>query len=284
MQKITPIVVLTLMVLSGTLQTAMGRDTINYTVQGSARIVGEDRGQARERAATRAKDTAFQLALSSIDLDTLLVNARLGGGANHIIPYLSVGAVERIQEGVTDQKQGGVDPTIDRYFSMKMRVAVNSEIADPKSDFRIFAALDQPVFTEGKEMQIRIRSNQDCTYAIYLLIPDEGVSRLVPSRLKRDNKLKAGQTLLFPDKAERDHGIRLRAHLPEGKPSTSEVFLVVGLHDVKEVDDRQMQEAIFGLYGGQTVPLKTLVDKIARVPLGHRSEAILHYGIVKASR
>jgi len=250
-------------------------ETKIYTTKGSAIVVGGDQDKARQSAGQMAEQAALDDALAHIGLDSLLANFHLSGNTNTLIPYLKVDTSEVLHESVSRPK----DSSAPQIYSLELKTPICKDSKDPMPEFKISVELNKPAFFEGDEMFIRIRASQDCQYAIYFVTEDQGVLRLIPSRAKQENALKAGQTITFPDKEDAQRGIHLRTHVASPGKSTTETLFAMALRDTKFETTETMDEAIFGLYDGQTLHLRDLVRRVAAIPLEHRTEYIVRYVI-----
>ena len=260
-------------------ETVLAQEPKWVTAQGSARIVNGDRDQAHKLAMERAMQSAYAAGLEGIPLDRILADFRLSGNTFRAIPHLAVAAVEQLEQGISDQPQGGDKTRADTYYTMKIRVALNSVHFDSRSTFRISAVLNQSSFLDGEEMQLRIHSNESCRFAVYIIDSEMTLSRLVPSLLKQENRLAAGSTIVFPNEIERGRGIHLRAHVAKEGVRTDETVFILATRDTDLPLEDDIQEAIFGLKNGRIVHLDTFIKKMVAIPLTQRSEYFICYAV-----
>lgn len=244
-----------------------------YTTKGSAVLLDNNQAQASQRAVQMAGMAAVDLALKQIALDSMLSTFHLSGNTMPLIPFIKLESAEILQESISRPKQVD-DPQI---YSVEMKTTLCSISIDPKPDFKLTVGLNKPAFTEGDEMQIELRSNYDCQYAIYFITEDQGVLRLIPSQAKENNVLKAGETVSFPSEKDKQRGIHLRAHVAESGRATTETLFALALRETSIKTTEAMDEAIYGLYDGDTAGLQELIRQVAAIPLDHRSEYIVRY-------
>lgn len=250
-------------------------DSETYTTKGSAILLNNDKAQAAKKAVQMAGMEAVNIALKHIALDSMLTTFHLSGNTMPLIPFIKIESAEILQESISRPKRID-DPQI---YSLQMKTTLCRISTDDKPDFKLAVALNKPAYIDNDEMQIEIRSNYDCQYAIYLITEDQGVLRLIPSQAKEKNTLKADQILYFPSKEDKHRGIHLRAHVAASGVSTTETLFVLALRETTFKTTEAMDEAIYGLYDGETARFQELIRQVAAIPLEHRAEYMVRYMI-----
>ncbi len=246
--------------------------------EGAAFVVGDDRAKARDTAVKAAGLAAVSQSLEQWTLDTLLAGFHLNGGASNTIPFVKIETIDILEENMTNGSKDG-ETTKQPVYTVKAKAAVCQTVSDPEANMKLSLSLDKSVYADGEEMRLQIRSSHDCRIAVYIITEDLGVARLIPSRLKNDNALRTNEMIVFPSKDEMAKGIRLRAHVAAEGKSTTETIFALALFQEQMEAGTNMDEAIFGLYDGQTASLKDLIARVAVIPLKHRSEYFIRYAI-----
>jgi hypothetical protein len=267
-----------LIVLMGTCVSAPACETTWFTGEGAAPMKGDDRDKARDAAIKAAGLAAIGQSLAHITLEDLLAQFHLNDGLTSVIPFARIETVEIAEEGTAEAGGQGAAAQ-GPFISVKIKAAVCKIHNDPEANLRLSVALDQPVYTDGDEMRLTIRASHDCSYAVYIITEDLAVARLIPSRIKSANLLKANEVTVFPSKEEIAKGIRLRAHVASEGKATTETIFILALRQERLEPDANIEEAVFGLYDGQTANQKDLVQRIAAIPLKHRGEYLIRYAI-----
>ncbi len=246
-----------------------------YKTKGSSVVVDGDTDKARLEAGQMADQAAMDDALAYIGLDSLLANFHLSGNTITLIPFLKLETGEVLKESISRPKEQGAP----QIYIAELKIPVCLERKDPMPEFKISVAMNQPAYLDGDEMSFQIRASHDCQYAIFFITEDDGVARLIPSRAKKDNSLKAGQVLVFPSENDIEKGLHLRAHVASPGKSTTETLFALALRETKFETTEPIEEAIYGLYDGQTAHLRDLIRQIAAIPLAHRTEYLVRYAI-----
>jgi len=246
------------------------------TVEGKAALADVSKTEARSSAIADASRKAVQKVVGAdISAETLVVNFRLSGSLVGAIPYGRVVDSEIIEETVDSSNQDKDSQT----YRVKMKAGVAEETAGADPSFRLDAYLNSASFRDGDEMWMSIRSTQDCYISVFIILEDEKIIRLIPNRFKKYNFLKAHETFLFPSENDRELGITLKVHAPEGAKAVTETLYIVGLKQDLTFDDAGFQEGIYGVYNGQTPFMRDLIKEIVPIPLNERAEKLLQYEI-----
>ena len=262
-------------------QSLPAQDIQWVTVEGIALMEDTSKEEARNRAIEDAMHKAVeQVVGGNISIETLLVNLRLSGSIDGVIPYCRVVDKEIIEESVEPILKKGQAVSSLRY-RVRMKAWVAEETTDADPYFRLDASLNRFSFNDGDEMLITIKPTKDCYVSVFIILEDEKVLRLIPSQLKEDNFLKANQTFSFPDEDDKTSGIKLRVHTPEEKDAVTETIYILALEQPLKSNASEFQEGIYGIYNGETAFMRDLIKEIVAIPLGKRAEKLMQYQIRK---
>ena len=257
------------------------QDIIWVTVEGSAPIVGNNLEKARDRAIIEAEKNAIDSAVvSDISLDALLVNLKLSGSMVGAIPYGEIVETVILEEGPTPSENNSPN-TAGTHYNLKAKIGVAVEVTGSDPAFNIDASLNKTAFIDGEEMTITLKTTADCFYAIFIMFEDQKVLKLIPNRYKTDNYLAADTEYTLPNDEDRARGILLKVVSPGEKESASESVYVVALKQPIYFNSGKIQEAVLGLYDGQTSFIKDLIRQIVHIPLRERAEKLIQYQIRK---
>lgn len=262
---------------------ASEQDITWVTVEGTSPLVDVSEEEAKSRAVEDARRKAVEEAVGAhISAEDLVVNFRLSGGIVSAIPYGRVVDETILEEkAVTTLAEGKDRPTKMYRVVMKAGVVEETEGADPS--FRLESSLNRSSFKDGEEMFITIRSTEDCYLAVFTIMEDEKILRLIPSRHEQDNFLKANETFSFPDEKDRRRGVKLKVHVPENKDAVTEAIYILALKGKATFDASAFREGIYGTYDGKAPFMKDLIQGIVGIPLSGRAEKLLQYHIKKKS-
>jgi hypothetical protein len=274
------------MILVGLLagRAAHARELIWVTVEAAAPVVSGDTKKARKQAIAAAERQAVAEALAKgISVETLLVNLRLSGSIVGAIPFGKVVEKKILEERLVKAAKAG-SQNQKQLFRVRIKAGVSRESGGEEPAFHLDAAINRSVFKDGDELQIRVRSTKDCYFAIFNILEDQKVIRLLPNYLSRKNFLSTNENFTFPGPKDRKNGIKLIVHLPEKKAVTTESIYILALTRPFEFKSIKVQEGIFGVFNGQTVFMKDLIREVVGIPLESRAEALMQYEIRKTKK
>jgi hypothetical protein len=257
------------------------RELIWVTVDSSAPVVSGDTKKARQQAIAAAERQAVADALAKgISVETLLVNLRLSGSIVGAIPFGKVVKKKILEEGLVKTTGGGSNQQ-ERLYRVRMKAGISREAGGEDPSFRLDAAINQSVFKDGDELEIHIRSSKDCYFAIFNILENQKVIRLLPNYLSRKDFLATDENFVFPGSKDRKRGLKLVLHLPQNKTTTTESIYILALTRPFKMESIKVQEGIFGVFNGQTIFMNDLIREVVGIPLGNRAEALMQYEIRK---
>jgi hypothetical protein len=255
------------------------QDLTWVTVEGTAPMENISQEEARSRAIEDAKRKAVGMAVgANITTETLVVNLRLSGSILGAIPHGRVVEKKILGEGAKEiRKQGQEAPALLYWVRIKAGVAEETTGTDPS--FKLDASLNSSSFKDGDQMEIHLRATQDCYVTVFNILEDEKVLRLIPNPFKEDTFLTANEGFSFPEEYDKDNGMTLIVHTPEGKDAVTESIYVLALKQPVKLHPEGLQEGIFGIYDGSTAFMKDLIEQIVSIPLSDRAEKLLQYTV-----
>jgi hypothetical protein len=260
------------------------QELIWVTVEGTSPLTSDNQEQARVNAINVAERNAVAAALApKVSVETLVVNLRLAGSIIGTIPYGKVVSREIVAEGPVESTEADSSVAELRYrVRLNAGVAQESGRVDPS--FYLDASINQSIFKDGDELEIQIRSTRNCYLAIFNILEDRKVTRLLPNYLIPESLLKADENYTFPGKEDRQKGLRLRLHLPENREMVTECIYLLALPHPFEPTSMGVQEGIFGVFNGQTAFMKDLIGEVVSIPLKSRAEALIQYEIRRTQK
>lgn len=263
---------------------ALARELIWVTVEAQAPVVAGDATKARQQAIMAAERQAVVEALAKgISVETLLVNLRLSGSIVGAIPFGKVAEKKILEQGLIKTAGSGSSEQ-DRRFHVRMKAGVARQTGAEDPTFHLNAAINQSVFKDGDELEIYLRSTKDCYFAIFNILENQKIIRLLPNVLSRKNFLSTNENFTFPDSNDRKKGLKLILHLPEHKTTTTESIYILALMRPFELKSIKAQEGIFGAFNGRTALMKDLIREVVGIPLENRAEALVQYEIRKIKK
>lgn len=262
---------------------ASARDVVWVTVDGKATVTGGNREKARGLAIQDAERNAVARALASeITVETLLVNLRLSGSIMGAIPYGKTVQKKILDEGFIQSTGEDAADQGDVYrVRMKAGVMRVTEGADPS--FNLSAGINQSVFKDGDTLEIHIRSTRNCYLSIFNILEDQKIIQLHPNSLTGNNYLPADKNYTFPGSEDHKKGLDLRVHLPDNKESVTESIYILAVSQPLNLKSVHAQEAIFGVFNGQTAFMQDLIREVVNIPFASRAEDFMQYEIRKVN-
>lgn len=260
------------------------QDVVWVTAEGTAPLAAGGTKKARVQAIASAERRAIATALApTVSVETMLVNLRLSGSIVGSIPFGKVAQKKIIEEGKFKAKDA-VSGRKGRFYRVKIKAGVVKETGSEDPAFYLDASINQSVFKDGDELEIGIRSTKDCYFAIFNILENNKIIRLFPNFLTAKNFLSTNKRYTFPGKQGRKKGLRLQLHLPKNKESVTESIYILALLHPFKLESVKAQEGIFGVYNGQTVFMKDLIQEVVAIPLANRAEVLMQYEIRKTTR
>jgi hypothetical protein len=265
-------------------RTAVAQELIWVTVEGKAPVVSGDTEKARQQAIAAAEQQAVAEALAKgISVETLLVNLRLSGSIVGAIPSGKVAQKKILEERLVKAAKGDSNHP-EQLFRVRIKAGVARDPDGQEPSFHLDAGINQSVFADGDELEIRVRSTKDCYFSIFNILEDQKVVRLLPNYLSQKNFLSTNENFAFPGSKDRQKGVKLVLHLPEKKTATTESIYILALTRPFELKSITVQEGIFGVFNGKTVFMKDLIREVVGIPLADRAEALMQYEIRKTKK
>jgi hypothetical protein len=258
----------------------MSSETKWVTVDGFASLENVTKVEARKMAIDDARRVAIEKVVGvEILSETMVINSEIAGDVVCSIPYGKVVEQEILKENVilSPQTNKGGAPFLTYKVNMKVLVAKEQGKADPY--YRVKATINRTVFKEGDHIELRITPTKDAYITVFNILEDQTVLILIPNRFKKDNFVKANNTLIFPNEEDRKKGISLEAFVGDGKVNTNEMFHIVALKEPINFDSAKFNESIFDSYDGSSGMVSDLVKETVRIPLSQRAELFIHYRI-----
>lgn len=263
---------------------AFARELIWVTVDATAPVVSGDTEKARQQAMSAAERQAVAEALAEgVSVETLLVNLRLSGSIVGAIPHGKVVEKKILEERLVKAASGDTGRQ-KQLFRVRIKAGVAREVGSEDPSFHLQAAINQSVFKDGDELQIHIRSTQDCYFAIFNILENQKVIRLLPNYMSQKNRLRTNENFTFPGSKDRKKGMNLIVHLPAKKNTTTESIYILALTRPFKLKSVKVQEGIYGVYNGQTAFMKDLIREVVGIPLANRAEALMQYEIRKTKK
>ena len=263
---------------------AFARELIWVTVEAETPVVSGDTKKARQQAIMAAERQAVIDALAKeITVETMIVNLRLSGGIAAAIPYGEVAEKKILEQGVVKTAGSGSSKQ-DRRFRVRMNAGVARRTGAKDPTFHLNAAINQSLFKDGQELEIYLQPTKDCYLAIFNILENQKVIRLLPNRLSQKNFISMNESFAFPTSKDRKKGIKLVLHLPENKTNATESIYILALTHPFKLKSIKVQEGIFGVFDGKTVIMKDLIHEVVGIPLESRAEALMQYDIRKTKK
>jgi hypothetical protein len=249
------------------------------TVKGTALFSGTDRDRARQRAVEAAhREAIYQTFGKDIAVEDLFVTLRLSGSIMGAIPCGRVVASEIRDESLIPITSAKAGSALSEY-RVELRAQVDACPNGPPSSFWLDANLNKTEFVDGDPVVLNLWASDDCYYYIFNILEDEKVLRLLPNRLRADNRLRAHESVAFPTAGDEKKGVRPLAHLPQGVSHTREAIYVLALRRPVDFSGLGIQEGIFGIYDGRSAFIQAMIRVVATIPVNERAEKLIRYQI-----
>jgi hypothetical protein len=109
-------------------------------------------------------------------------------------------------------------------YRMTLKACVTPRESGADKDFSVALAVSSPRYFNGDQAYFTVTATRDCwvyVYTVYDLGSLDLTGLIIPNGLYAEKKLKAGETWLYPTKADRENGASLTATLPNPEEDVS---------------------------------------------------------------
>jgi hypothetical protein len=167
-------------------------------------------------------------------------------------------------------------------YATKLKARVRPVRAERKPEFSLKVLLNQRVFREGEEVEIRVLSGHGMYLHVFSVGQDDAVTVLFPNRFAQDTFIRAEQSFVFPDDSLRAKGIRLRVYPPAGARHATERIKVIATRRKCDLINGKFQEGVFQVYEGKdTGMVRDLIRELALLEDADWAEETVSYEVYK---
>jgi hypothetical protein len=251
---------------------AVGEATADDT-----RTLADVKQEALERARRRAIE---QVVGFKVQGETMVRNFAM---QSDFVASLSSGAIleEKVLRWETEilKKDNTSAPLLVYRVFLKAKVALDT--ANPDPAFKISASLNRPLFKNGDDVVLRIKSTRDCYVTILVVTENNNVYLVLPNKHKKSNFLKEGEEYIYPSESDVSKGLTLKAGLLPGSKRTRENFRIIATKKPINFTPDIFAEGV-GLesFTRETATVGELIKELVTIPAHERTEAFLAYEIV----
>lgn len=180
-------------------------------------------------------------------------------------------------------ERNGERTTVDRRrVRIRTRFVAIAGESDP--DFRVTLTGIAPSYVEGQKMIVRVTATKDCYVYLFTVAADQSVTIFFPNRYRRDNVLKAGQSLEFPNADDQGKGIDFVLEVPQGPGAqTKEWVTAIAIkHPVDLLSGTQIQEALEKSYSkSDTGLIDKLLEKLTHLQSSDVAQDVKEYAVIR---
>ncbi len=237
--------------------------------------------EARSRSRNEARRQAIEKAVGIfVKGNTVVYNHVLAEDIVQSIVHGIVADEQILDEGVREVGQQSNERAT--LYVTKLKARVRPVQAERKAEFSLKVALNQTVFREGEEVEIRVSSSHDVYLHLFSVGQDDSVTVLFPNRFAQDTLIRAERPFVFPDDSQRAMGIRLRVFPPAGAKRATERIKVIATRGKRDLIKAKFREGIFQVYEGKDTGLVTdLLRELALIEDADWAEATVPYEVYK---
>jgi hypothetical protein len=153
-----------------------------------------------------------------------------------------------------------------RYrLDMECLVAVDKSQVDPF--FTLSVKTGKPVYIDGDEIELEIRSGKDSHLTLFHLGSDNKATQLLPNIYQKAIPLTKGQCFTFPC-----NGLAMKARNTPGKKKDVEYFVAIATKESLDIEGMVKAEK-----GG--IDSANIFNAIARIPASKRAVSITSYEV-----
>jgi hypothetical protein len=153
------------------------------------------------------------------------------------------------------------------HYQVDMECCVAADKGEVDPYFTLTITSSKPVYVDGEEVALEIRSGKDAHLTLFHLGPDNKATMLLPNRFQKVVPLIKGQGYAFPAK-----GLAMKARNNPGKKKEVEHFVAVATKEWLDI------EGIVKIEKGKA-DADSLFTAIARIPAAERALSITAYEV-----
>jgi hypothetical protein len=177
----------------------------------------------------------------------------------------------------------GEKMTVDRR-RVRIRTRFVALQGDDDPGFQVTISGLESSYVEGQEARVRITATRDCYVYLFTVAADQSVTVFFPNKYRPNNRLKAGQTIEFPDDNDGRKGIQFIMEMPQGQRShTNEWITAIAVkRPVDFLSGTQIQEALEKTYTrNETGLLGSLLERLAQLRSGDVAQDVKEYEVLR---
>lgn len=237
--------------------------------------------EARSRARNEARRKAIEKAVGIfVKGNTVVYNHVLAEDLVQAIVHGIIADEQILEEGVREIGGRGSDRAT--LYVSKIKARVRPVQAERSTELGLKVVLNQTVYREGEEMEIRVVADHNVYLHLFSVGQDDAVTVLFPNRFAQDTLVRANDPFVFPDEAQRAMGIRLRVYPPAGAKRATERIKIIATRQKRDLIKAKFREGVFEVYGGKETGMMTdLLRELALLDDADWAEATLPYEVYK---
>lgn len=240
-------------------------------VEAIGEAAGSDLESPREvcsRARAEAQRSAIEQAVGTfVRSHTIVSNSQL---ADDLILTQVRGRIERLELVQEERTLAGCRV---RVTALVRPVYPNSADA-----IQIKAALTRAELRAGDELGIQYQANREGYVYLFVIAADGSVTQLLPNNQLRDNRIRPGESQLFPPLGS---GIRLKAQLQQATKATGteERVKIIVTRQPEPLLERGFQEGFAVYDAASTALVSDLLKRLTQLDPTDWGEMTLEYRI-----
>ena len=181
--------------------------------------------------------------------------------------------------------RNGEKLTVDRR-RVRIRTRFVALQGDDDPGFQVTISGLESSYIEGQEARVRITATRDCYVYLFTVAADQSVTVFFPNKYRQDNRLKAGQTIEFPNASDGRKGIQFTMELPQGQRSDTKEWItaIAVKRPMDFLSGTQIQEALERTYArNETGLLGSLLEKLAQLRSNDVAQDVKEYEVLRKS-
>jgi hypothetical protein len=280
--KITPYCTLLLVLFAClTHEPTLAATTVSAT--GEAYLANITPEEAQALAIKRARNSAIeQVCGIRIQSETLVENLVLQSDFIHQVTYGRVVDEEIIKWNATmDQSSPAKPPAI--TYRVAMKVSVQEEKGEPDPFYKVNVKLNKSVYESGEEMIINVSSTKGGYLTVLNFSADGTVTLLYPNRLRKDNKIKANQSIQIPTPEDREHLMKFQVATLPGHKKDTEYIKVISTRGPIDLLSEIKSQGNYGIMDTTKFAVTEVARLMASIPVKDRAEDTAVYQIIDPS-
>ena len=235
--------------------------------------------KAKEFAIQKACKQAIEF-YSGIEISGRVLNIQAENQNKILIDNFS-SITQQTAQGIIIEKEILKDELISNGNQLlkviTIKVKVDKQKGEKDPSFVLISEINREYFKDGEEMELSIKSSNDCYLTILNICSNDSVYVIFPNEYRKDNFVKSGKLFQLPNSNDKRIGLIFPVNLLPNKNEDLEMIKIIATK--QKIDFSSVYS--FSAYGTYQSALVDLQKWLLKIPRNEIEEVDLPYFISK---